>query len=236
MKKKGNKKRAIIILLAVLAALAAAWGIWSFFEYYDFSPVQREHYDDTTVASMTYTDGSGNRYTRDVTYGEIRYYVKYYGLTAEEALERVETDWVPEIIAGMYNVLPGLTLENPVDAEVEEYKAFTGEDNYEDVLAGQFMTPIIHRRFVYLKQLKLMLEESLCEDPDSPIIRDGGADEEAFITRRYGTAPADMDAGQLEEAQRAYATDVYQNLFADIQAEIEAEKTPLLRKIDSSVR
>ncbi len=235
--KKKSRIKVLIILLAVLAVLAAAWGIWAFFENYDFSPVHEEHYDDTTVAVISYTGEGGKPFEREVTYGEIRYYVKYYGLSAREALERVETDWVPEIIAGLYGIRPGTGLDEAVANEIDSYKMFTGEDNYEDVLAGQYMTAALHERFVYLQQLRIIVEESLCEDPESPIIRDADPEDvDAFLRLKYDASRDEMSGEQLDEALRAYAVDVYQNLFADIQADIQAEETELLNKIDSSVR
>ncbi len=213
-KKEKNKIRTpgrakgLKIAVSALAVLLAIGGIWAFFTYYDFSPVKAGRYDDTTVATLTYTDGEGREYTHRVTYAEVRYYVKERKLTPNQALEAIQEDWVPEIMAEMYGI--SLTDQDKTDMENEllEYKAFCREGNYELVLDGQFMTAALHQRFLYLKYLTARVHTALCEDKDSPLITEAPEGEvEDFLSRHfYASRHIFVPAGDeaLQTIQQAY--------------------------------
>lgn len=213
-KKEKNKKyipgkaKELKIAISILAVLLVIGGVWAFFTYHDFSPVKAGHYDDTVVATLTYTDESGREYTRQVTYAEVRYYVKQLSLTPNQAIEAIQEDWVPEVMAQIYGI--SLTAEDKADKENEllEYMGFCGEGNYELVLAGQFMTKALHDRFLYLKYLTARVHSNLCENKESPLIT--GADKEsvdAFLTKHFFAAkhiyiPAGNNAQQTIEQAR----------------------------------
>lgn len=115
--------------------------------------------------------------------------MKQLSLTPNQAIEAIQEDWVPEVMAQMYGI--SLTAEDEADKKNEllEYMGFCGEGNYELVLAGQFMTEALHDRFLYLKYLTARVHSNLCENKESPLI--AGADREdidAFLSNHFYAA------------------------------------------------
>lgn len=218
-----KKRRNLIVALSVLAGLLLIGAVWAFVANYDPSPVKVGHYDDTIVATIKYTDEKGVEYTREVTYAEIRYYVKERKLSPTQALEAVQTDWVPEVMAEMYKI--GLTVEDiqKMDQELEEYKGIMGLQSYEGVLASQYMTVDLHSRFLELKYLTSRIRMELTEEKDSPLIT--GADRQTimdFLSKKfYAARHIYIPEGEGAEAliQQAYNKLTSGTTFEDVLKE-----------------
>lgn len=219
-----KKRRTLIIALSILAGLVVIAGICIFAANYDPSPVKEGKYDTTIVATLSYTDENGKIYTHDVTYAEVRYYIKERKLSPNQALEAITTDWVPEVMSEIYKV--GLTVEDiqAMDAELEEYKNVTSIVKYEAALEGQYMTMDLHNRFLELKYLTSRVRIDLTETTSSPIIQEANKDEvlaflnEKFYASRHIYIPKE-EADASAKIQDAYGKLKAGTAFADVLSE-----------------
>ena len=218
-----KKKRRLIVALSILAGLILIAGIWILVANYDPSPVKSGKYDTTIVATLSYTDDNGKVYTHDVTYAEVRYYVKERKLTPNKALEAVANDWVPEVMSEMYKV--GLTVSDvqQLEAELEEYKNVTSIVKYEAALEGQYMTVDLHHRFLELKYLTARVRVDLTETTSSPILKAANKDDvlkflnETFYAARHIYIP--KETGADAKIQDAYTKLQAGTSFAELLAE-----------------